>query len=245
MYIWAIFEDLNAITMRLGQLARKLEVRPNQIVEFLGTQNIHIDSGTNARMLPEHVTLAVQHFSPYSSVIDTVDDLVDSNANVKNNDEEFKASVPESQKENVIDEPTPEKGEVIKVPKVELTGLKVLGKIDLPEVRKKEIDPAQENPELTKDVKKEKRPKEFKRRTPKNPIALQREMEAHEARKRVEEENRLRKEKRTQNYLKKVKAPQPTKAARIFNEETQQMSASDLQEPPKSLWGKFKKWLTS
>jgi hypothetical protein len=232
--------------MRLGQLARKLEVRPNQIVEFLGTQNIDIDSGTNTRMLPEHVTLAVQHFSPDSSLMDTGDDLVvDSHAKVENNDEDLKAPAAEYQRENITDEPTLEKGDVIKAPKVELSGLKVLGKIDLPEVRKKEVDPTQVSPEHPKEIKKERQPKEFKRRTPKNPIALQRDLEAQEARKRREEEHRLRKEVRTQNYLKKVKAPQPTKAARIFNEETQQMSASDLQEPPKSLWGKFMKWLTS
>lgn len=232
--------------MRLGQLARKLEVRPNQIVGYLGTQNIVIDSGTNTRMLPEHVAIAVQHFSPDSAVIETDDDLVvDSNGKIENNDEDLQALAPDSFKENETDEPALEKVEVIKAPKVELSGLKVLGKIDLPEVRKKESDPPQENTESPKDIKKERRPKEFKRRIPKNPIALQRELEAEEARKRREEEQRLRKEVRTQNYLKKVKTPQPTKAARIFNEETQQMSASELQEPPKSFWGKFVKWLTS
>jgi hypothetical protein len=232
--------------MRLGQLARKLGVRPNQIVEFLGTQNIDIDNGTNTRMLPEHITHVVQHFSPDSLVLDTGDDLVmDTTAKVENIDEDPEAPAPELQKENVTDEPTYQKGEVIKAPKVELSGLKVLGKIDLPEVPRKEVDATQEDPEPAKDVKKQRTPKEFKRRASKNPIALQRELEAHEAMKRREEEHRLRKEVRTQNYLKKVKAPQPTKAARIFNEETQQMSASDLQESPKSLWGKFIKWLTT
>jgi hypothetical protein len=233
--------------MRLGQLARKLEVRPNQIVEFLATQNIDIDNGTNTRLEPDHVTIAAQHFSPdLPPFEDAGDDAPDANGIApENGHEAIREPTAESQPENVTDEPPLEKPEVIKAPKIELSGLKVLGKIDLPEVRKKESDQAPENVEPPKESRKERRPREFRRGTPKNPIALQREQEALEARKKREEEDRLRKERRTQNYLKKVKAPQPTKAARIFNEETQQMSASELQEPPKSLWGKFIKWLTN
>jgi hypothetical protein len=232
--------------MRLGQLARKLEVRPNQIVEFLATQNIDIDNGTNTRMEPDHVNIAAQHFSPGLPFEDAGDDVPDANEVApKKGDEAVEEPTAESQPENVTDEPPFEKPEVIKAPKIELSGLKVLGKIDLPEVRKKESDQAPENPEPPKEFRKERRPKEFRRGISKNPIALQREQEALEARKKREEEDMLRKERRTQNYLKKVKAPQPTKAVRIFNEETQQMSASELQEPPKSLWGKFIKWLTN
>jgi hypothetical protein len=79
----------------------------------------------------------------------------------------------------------------------------------------------------------------------KSPIALKREQEAIEERKRREEERRLQKERKTQNYLRRVKTSQPTKAARIFKEETQQMTTSELKEEPKSLWGKFIRWLTT
>lgn len=232
--------------MRLGQLARKLEVRPNQIVEFLASQNIDIDNGTNTRMRPDHVVLAAKHFSPGLSIEDAGDDIPDAgDVATEISNEGIAEPTAESQPENAIDESPLEKGEVIKAPKIELSGLKVLGKIDLPEVRKKEPDQLPENAGPPKEPKKERRSKDFRRNTTKNPIALQREQEALEARKKREEEDRLRKERRTLNYLKKVKAPQPTKAARIFNEETQQMSASELQEPPKSLWGKFKRWLSN
>lgn len=234
--------------MRLGQLARKLDVRPIQIVEFLATQNIQMDNGTNVRMNPEHVDLAVQYFSPGLSVEDTGDDQSDMYAEPTEKNSELINSEfsDEPQAENQDSGPAIERGEVIKAPKIELSGLKVLGKIELPEDRKKQPDQTADGTGKIKEARKEeRRPKESRRNIPKNPIALQREREALEARKKREEENRLRKERRTQNYLKKVKAPQPTKAARIFNEETQQMSAAELQEPPKSLWGRFVKWLTS
>lgn len=233
--------------MRLGQLARKLEVRPNQIVEFLATQNIELNSGTNTRVSPEHVDMVVGFFSPGKLIEDSSEE-VEELASGNNPDTSEIISdelTPEPLQERVGEELPVEKVEVIKAPKIELSGLKVLGKIELPEKVKKETDPPDENTEPQKDARKEKRPREAKRNTGKNPIALQREQEAREAKKKREEEDRLRKERRTQNYLKKVKAPQPTKAVRIFKEDTQEMSASELQEPPKSIWGKFVKWLTS
>jgi hypothetical protein len=228
--------------MRLGQLARKLEVRPMEIVDFLTTQNINIDNGTNTRMDPDHVALAIEHFSPGSDLKETVKEVEEQEeeTNIEIVIETAVAAQPE-----IRDEVPVEKGDVIKAPKIELSGLKVLGKIDLPESRKKEPEPAAESTGPEMEVKKGRKSQEYRRRSAKNPIALQREQEALDASKKREEERNLQKERRTQNYLKKVKAPQPTKAARIFKEETQQISASDLHEPPKTLWAKFVRWLTT
>ena len=233
--------------MRLGQLARKLNVGPNQIVEFLTTQNIVIDSGANTRLQEDYVILATRHFGPGMPVEDSLDEAIEESVEVSSETESVPNTVQieESQEENVSNDPPIQTAEVIKAPKIELSGLKVLGKIELPEPPKKEPEPANENTSRQKDIGKERRPRDVRRTTSKNPIALQREHEAREARKKREEEDKLRKERRTQNYLKKVKTPQPTKAVRIFKEETQQMSAHELQEPPKSLWGRFVKWLTT
>jgi hypothetical protein len=233
--------------MRLGQLARKLQVRPNQIVEFLATQNIDIDNGTNTRILPEHFALAVRQFSPDTLIEDSPDEGVEANVESIQESDEVTFSNPsaESSTEDVTNVMPIEKGDVIKAPKIELSGLKVLGKIELPEKLKKESIQEPENPERPKEPRNERLSREGKRTSGKNPIALKREQEAREARKKREEDNKLRKERRTQNYLKKVKAPQPTKAVRLFKEDTQEMSAIELQEPPKSLWGKIVRWLTS
>ena len=155
-------------------------------------------------------------------------------------DENPAALIPES-------EPLPDRIEVIKAPKVELSGLKVLGKIDLPDTKKKQAEAPQENSETEqpREFNRERKSPGYKKtqRPPKNPIALQREREALAAQQKREEELQLKKEKRTQNYLKKVKSHQPTKAAKLHREEAEEMSAAELAEPPKTLWRKFIRWL--
>jgi hypothetical protein len=237
--------------MRLGQLARKLELRPTEIVEFLAKRNIVIEDGTNTKLDVAHVSLTIQYFAPDSKVEDYPEP--DSNAVDLAADEpsaQFNAgSMTPTLDESNHDTPRQE-SEIIKAPKIELSGLKVLGKIELPETKKKPaeipaepVDDAQKNKQLPKETRKEYVRKQ--QRPAKNPIALQREQEALEAKKKREEEIRLQKEKRTQNYLKKVKTQQPTKAARIIKEDAEEMSAAELVEPPKSLWGKFLRWLTT
>jgi hypothetical protein len=157
-----------------------------------------------------------------------------------------------------------EQPEVIKAPKVELSGLKVLGKIELPEPKKKETQPQteeatedqaqkQEAPVESTPPYKEKRKPENRKPYPNkresndrpkiNPIALHREREALEAEKRRRAQAEQEKEKRTQHYLKKVKVVAPTKSARLIKEEVEEMTP--LAPIPKTWWGKFMKWLNT
>ena len=235
--------------MRLGQLARKLDLRPAEIIEFLATKNIVIEDDVNAKVEDNYVTLVFRQFAPdveteNSPPIDiaAAGTSHEPIGDVNEMDEKPVASSPAS-------ESIPERIEVIKAPKVELSGLKVLGKIDLPDTKKKHSETSQENSETEQpqEVNREKRSQAHKKnqRPPKNPIALQREREALAAQKKREEELQLQKERRTQNYLKKVKPHQPTKAAKLIREESVEMSAAELAEPPKTLWGKFVRWLTN
>ena len=50
--------------MRLGQLARKLELRPAEIIEFLATKNIVIEGDANAKVEDNYVALVFQQFAP-------------------------------------------------------------------------------------------------------------------------------------------------------------------------------------
>ena len=237
--------------MRLGQLARKLELRPAEIVEFLATKSILIEDDVNSKVEENYVAVVFRQFAPHKEVenipdadIPTVSAQEDVQNDVKAPDEIITPT------ETSADEVQLERNEVIKAAKVELSGLKVLGKIELPETKKKQADTPQENSEAERplqEFKGEKRSQNYKKaqRPAKNPIALQREREALAAQKKREEELELKKERRTQNYLKKVKAHQPTKAAKLIREETEEMSAAELTEPPKTLWGKFLKWLTT
>lgn len=249
-------------------MARKLAIRPTEIVEFLTKRNIKIEDGSNTRLEDDHVTLIMQKFAPARAAevaaelavekekemeVDLIQEI--STVTIQATEEvikELPVSVMESQSEKI---------ELIKAPKVELSGLKVLGKIELPELKKKEPDTlndeasADQTPKVeTRLVESEKKPRQENRkpypgrrenelRPGKNPIALQRERESQEAEKRRRAQAEQEKEKRTQHYLKKVKASAPTKSVKLINEDVEEMTP--LVPVPKTLWGKFMKWLNT
>jgi len=244
--------------MRLGQLARKLTVRPDQIVEFLASKNIQIENGSNTRLDDIHVALLVEKFggegfemTPQELATDdfipeVISDVMESpeSEKVEDNNGHTESPVLEAQTQQ-------EKQEVIKAPKVELSGLKVPGKIDLPEPKKKEQLPTEALPKTERDIerKPQERAKLQQNRNPKtnprpakNPIALQREREEMEAQKKREEAKALEKEKRAQHYFNRVKVVAPVKALK------REQVAEEIPETtpePKSLLGKFFRWFTT
>ena len=243
--------------MRLGQLARKLALRQSQIVEFLADQNIPLDESSNTRLEDDQVILIMKHFAPDSeetvAASDTVEPPV---AEVEPGlslptgveDKSGEDLSPPSQVEEV-------KAEVIKAPKVELSGLKVVGKIDLPEIKKKDPPAAAESPvENPGEVKKNalpvgKKASPYKKEKPeqrpvrKNPIALQRERETQEAERKRQEKAKQEKEQRTKNYYNKVRASAPTKRIKMVEDPTTEMSAAELKQVPRTWIGKFINWL--
>ena len=152
--------------MRLGQLARKLDLRPAEIIEFLATKNIVIEDDVNAKVEDNYVTLVFRQFAPdveteNSPPIDiaAAGTSHEPIGDVNEMDEKPVASSPAS-------ESIPERIEVIKAPKVELSGLKVLGKIDLPDTKKKQSETSQENSETEQpqEVNREKRSQAHKKK---------------------------------------------------------------------------------
>jgi len=234
--------------MRLGQLSRKLSIRTGEILEFLSANNIPIENDSNARLDDAQVNLIMRRFAP---------DLLESTPS----DSQPEAIVPEvdhtetielpSVAEKSIEAPTQKnevQDEVIKAPKVELSGLKILGKIDLPERKKKEATPdtdpsaqrVMSGPENKRpDRRRGHKDQQGDRR--KNPIALQREREAMEAEKKRQERALQEKEQRTQNYLRRVKTAAPTKSARLIEEPTEELSK--IEDAPTTLLGRFFRWL--
>ncbi len=277
--------------MRLGQLARKLAIIPAEIVDFLATNNIRIDESTNTRLEHEQLMLVINHFAPARAeefntpAADETQDIPE-----ETNSPRVEVVVPETiipepvitvqdiqeemaviEERNIIpDAEQEQKIEVIKAPKVELAGLKVLGKIELPEPKKKEQKPATESAESTapsstpdstgspagdqrSDSKEGRRKSHHKsdrtsdqrnKRPRKNPIALQREREAHEAQLKREAEAKNEKERRTLYYQNRVKASVPTKPARLIDEPVVEMTG-DLTKSPTTWLGKFWKWFRS
>lgn len=244
--------------MRLGQLARRLELRPAQIVEFLAVKGIQIDESVNARVDDDQVKVILNYFDPDSAKVASVETGEMDEPEVlelKGRDEVVET---EFKREDITISQTPQEEtihEVIKAPKVALSGLKVLGKIDLPEPKKKEepLELMSEVPPVEASAPSQQRPvrnadrkgQRHHQRERKNPIALQREREAIEAQKKREEEAEREKERRTRNYHKRVKMSPPTKAMRLVDEPVMQMSEKELEEAPKTWLGKLIKWFTT
>jgi hypothetical protein len=250
--------------MRLGQLARKLSVRPSQLVDFLAKKQIHLEEGSNARLQDEHVIALVNYFAPERLQEIVTQTKVDSDNSVESTSEVTPAVVipePEEIKEkeeilveNVQVEESQEI-ELIKAPKVELTGLKVLGKIELPEPKKKEVsetettDTTQEQVEKIKSRPATKRnitrpERQTNQKSWQNPIAVQREREQREAEEKKQAALEREKEKRRIHYLNKVKTGQPTKAIRLYDE-AEEAPVKPVAAKPKTLWGKFINWLNN
>ncbi len=243
--------------MRLGQLARKLALKPVEIVDFLARNAVQIESGNNTRIEDDHVVLVLQKYAP-GELIENVEKAI---AEEEKTPEAPGYIVTESPSIELVATEEPileeEKVEVIKAPKIELSGLKVLGKIELPETKKKEptvgtdqpIEQATKNSEVRRPV----RPSNFQarvranqpqQRPAKNPIAVEREREAREAELKKKDEIELEKEKRTLHYLKKINIAQPTKAMKIQEEKLERKQI--IKAPaPTTLWGRFRRWLNS
>lgn len=258
--------------MRLGQLARRLGISPGEVIDFLIARQIALPDGSNSKLEQDHVLLVIQQFAPDKKDVILEPQLNKEEQSTESSETQSPTEAPAVSAEithedipliteefnmtaevTVPWQPVEEKAEVIKAPKVELPGLKVVGKIDLPDLKKKDNKPAVEGVQEEQgapapEEKKERHSESssFKRHakkkhSQKNSIALQREREQREAEKKKRLQAKLEKQRRTQHYLKKVKPSVPTKPARLFAEDTISMSRETM-ATPKGLWQKFLKW---
>ena len=139
-----------------------------------------------------------------------------------------------------------EKIKLIKAPKKELSGLKVLGKIDIPEPKKKEESKEEEDkrkngrgrkPQLSEEEKEKRR------------LRAKRKKEAFEARqekRRKEKEAQKKKAKKTAHYQQQVTQPKsPKEKQRIKSIENGPPPAPKKQPKPKpkTVFGKIWRWL--
>lgn len=237
--------------MRLAQLARKLSVRPSEIVDLLSKNQVFFEDGSNAKLNDDQVRSAVLHFVPerISEIM-----LVQTS----------EANEPESQPEKTLEMPIEDKAEsisevlnpitessvseTIRAQKIELSGLKVLGKIELPQSRLKEESADEVKNANEIKAKRERKEKQLRRdreeKQWRNPIALQREAEVREREEGRLESLKQEKERKRMNYLNKVKNSKPPKAARIY-EETAPAPAKVPEQKPRTWIGKFLRWLNT
>lgn len=253
--------------MRLAQLARKLSLNQAEIVGFLASNNIQIEESANAKLDDDQTQLIVQHFAPNLQLSITeelspleAEKFIDEEINIPVTEPEAEELImqPLSVEEELQPEATEDKSEIIRAPKVELTGLKVLGRIELPEKKKK--DEVEENTdtvlneEKTKEQEVEKKiiphreavrhdRKKSLPRPAKNPLAIAREHELAKEQEKRKAETERRKQIKAQNYAKKIQQTTPQKRAKIDKKPIKIKRV--VQQKPKSLWARFIKWLTT
>jgi hypothetical protein len=179
--------------MRLGQLSRKLDIKPTEIREFIRSEfNIEIDLDLNTRIEDSHADAITAKFEKkvepvfhikknttpvnaeyaeekeFHSVAEVMEaqkeePIVHSPIEVphyheashtdQKEVEQNSSKNSEKETEKIVDDPrafiplpVDPDAELIKVPKIKLEGLKVVGKIELPKKKEKEVEAVTEIP---------------------------------------------------------------------------------------------------
>ena len=171
--------------MRIGQLARKLDVTPSQIINYLEEIGIEVDKGVNTKLFDAGIEKVEEKFGRIEMVDEvkvpepretteissekTVQEENDTTEEVESNMEEVESILEEevveikaeSIEQPVAEQEPEESVEVIRPEYVKLQGLKVVDKIELPEPKpKKEEEPATKVVEEKKEEEKETTKKE-------------------------------------------------------------------------------------
>jgi hypothetical protein len=255
--------------MRLAQLARKLSLKSTAIVDFLAAQGVAIDDSPNAKVDEVHARAVISHFAPslfdveetiaaepeYASEVIKVEPIETSEPS---DESEVMEEVNETETEADLSIETIEAlPDVIRAPKIELSGLKVLGKIELPEKKKKEetevineagevvIEESATEPRIKPREKKLTDRKRIERPR-RNTLSEARERERREEEEKRKAEEEKRKELRKQKYLQTRQAKAPSRAEKVkVEKEVKKAPAKKKKEESVSLLTRFMRWLTS
>jgi hypothetical protein len=221
--------------MRLSQLARKLEISPSELLEFFKKNNIDHYTSPNNRIREEDEVFALQNYKikvvqakenavnkRKQDILSAADALEDDGSKPADLDNEMIPDIKENQKDdqgNDVNEV-----EYIRMPKVKLEGVKVVGKIDLPESSKKateeketdQISTVKEEEVLKPKIKKHP-DKGYKRSNYKSKTAQKRKnhelsykekLRREEKKRNIEQEKlkKLRKQKKKLHYIRNVQS---------------------------------------
>jgi len=265
--------------MRLGQLARKFEVSPKEIISYLketgSTQDtLHHNSKLNEQtetLLAKHFNYVEQLSEDASEEIEqklTKPEVVELEQSIEATQNELDPPLPEAKlkdlqkkdevvKEEVVIETDRllelleseessvdlSKITLIKAPKKQLTGLKVVGKIELPEpknktVKKSELRSGHQRRQLSEEELEKRRLKAKKKKE---------EYQVRQEKRRKEKEKKQRKALNEARYQQKM---QRTKYNQLKHKDKTQGPQSSSEEKeqrpkPKTLLGKFWRWMNT
>lgn len=260
--------------MRLSQLARKLEISPSDLILFFEKNKIGKYNSPNNKIEEEDLPLVLNHFKPEELVEEIGEeasvDLVSPEINQDKNNDENKAllesnstiTLDESIKPESSEDPEDEI-EVIRMPKIKLEGVKVVGKIDLPDPVKKLKD---ENNGKSIDQKKDmegissnKIKNEYKKTDKHSPgqkskrqnfrrVLSYEEKLKREERRKIQEQQRakkLKKDQKKKHYLKNVQSNITPTAKKKKNKKFDDLEIEPIKNRPeyKNPIKKFWAWL--
>ncbi len=207
--------------MRLGQLSRQLDVSSDKIVKLLNDNFREVNNHPNIKLTEEELTFVQSQFQPVvEEVVPEVKEVVeDAQQTVSNEDIE---ATPEEQTPEFIESLRPQVitleeeflaqtdgVELYKTEKPHLEGLKVVGKIDLPEpiVKEKSEEPIEKPTRRTRERNANRRDRKSrtKNRNTLSPAEERKKAERLALKKKFEQEQRLKEQKR-KHYEENVKA---------------------------------------
>jgi hypothetical protein len=248
--------------MRLTTLARKINISPGQLIEFLEKNDKEVSNGQHTKLDHETIDMVMDHFMPEHKVEtteapseiqvpeaekedesadsaisketepgelaeDTVPEMIEI-PEAKVNTPEIKIDTPEEKIVTPEANDTIEQGQgprsgtiedleneedidLIRVKKVKLEGIKVVGKIDLPEKPKKEVAETDQGEDATSDTGVEpakrtpSRGRKFDRNRKKNRKQHGRRSLSYEEKLKEEEREKLKMRRRRENEEKRRK----------------------------------------
>ncbi|MEQ8339242.1 MAG: hypothetical protein RIA62_17915 [Cyclobacteriaceae bacterium] len=260
--------------MRISSLARKIKVKPSELIVYCEQNAIELDSGAHSKLSPDQVEKIYAEFAPEFlpqedktleapvgetpepiDVPEPTEEVLEASNEPLPPKEEPAMVEEEATQEPVSDkttekeeEVTEEEVEVIRAPKITLPGLKVKGKIDLPEPKKPEPkEEKQHQEEKNQSKKKSERKKKGKNGEDYNPVAAARKRkQLREEKERIAELNR-RKKAKAQHYYKiqqKVAKTKQEKSKEQSAGSTRSNTSQDL-AAPKNIFQRFWRWFNT
>ncbi len=193
--------------MRLSQLARKISKTPKELLDFFESNGIRKYSSSNVKVNPEHINFVLQHFekelnSGLPSTSDPADDKYKEDLKTSSGSEIKKMKTPVKTKKTDTEE-KPDDVELIRAPKVKLQGVKVVGKIDIPNQALKTKDPAVEKSKQEKSVERSSDNQTYKQGSQSSGVFNKKDPKLRKSTNRITYQEKLRREKQERERTKR------------------------------------------
>lgn len=246
--------------MRLGQLARKYGVSPQEIISFI--KEVEPDSdqlGENSKLSEQLEAMVSHRFDDAQPVKEDPeiapqpDEDSESSASPANDAPQKPDVVIETDKllELLESEETSnelEKITLIKAPKKELEGLKIKGKIELPDPKEK-LKSSEHDDDPSAATKTPVKPRKarlsYEEKEKKRVEARKRKLKymAREKKRRQQQEQKQKKKVNRAHYQQKIQQHQANKLKKPKGKPVQHMEQTPA--PPPTMLGKLWRWLTT